>query len=69
MTPGRRKIAAVLVAIGAILYGLSPIDVIPELLSGPLGLIDDGGVLIGAGIAVWKLLTGRGKGPVAPPAA
>ena len=69
MTPGRRKIAAVLVAIGAILYGISPIDVIPELLTGPLGLIDDGGVLIGAGIAIWRLLSGRGKPGVGTPPA
>ena len=42
MTPRRRAISAVLVAIGAIVYGASPIDIIPELLTGPLGLIDDG---------------------------
>jgi uncharacterized membrane protein YkvA (DUF1232 family) len=69
MSRGRKNIAAVLVAAAALLYGLSPIDVIPELLTGPLGLADDFAVLFGAGLAVWKLLGGRdpGTGKVHPP--
>lgn len=59
-------IAAVLVAIGAIVYGVSLIDVIPELLIGPLGLVDDGAVVVAAGLAIWKLLSGRGKGSTPP---
>jgi uncharacterized membrane protein YkvA (DUF1232 family) len=68
---GRRKaIAAVLVAAAAIVYGLSPIDIIPELLTGPLGLTDDLAVFAGAGLAVWKLLAGRRQNPggATPPA-
>jgi uncharacterized membrane protein YkvA (DUF1232 family) len=61
VTSRRRIIAAVLVALGAIAYGVSPIDVIPELLTGPFGFIDDAGVLVGAGLAIWKLLTGGKK--------
>lgn len=61
MTSRRRVVAAVLVALGAIAYGVSPIDVIPELLAGPFGFIDDAGVLVGAGLAIWKLLTGGKK--------
>ena len=71
MTSGRRIAAAVLVAIGAIVYGISPVDVIPELLTGPLGLVDDLGVFGGAIFAIYKLLSGR-KGPeggVTPPPA
>ena len=34
---------------------------IPELLTGPFGFIDDAGVLVGAGLAIWKLLTGGKK--------
>ena len=49
----RRTLAAILVGLGALAYGISPIDIIPEFL-GPIGLIDDGGVLIGA--SVLKLL-------------
>ena len=77
MTNGRRVVAAVLVAIGALVYGVSPIDVIPELLTGPLGFADDLAVLAGAGFAIYKLLTGRNLGgasgtttpPPSPPAA
>ena len=73
MTNGRRVVAAVLVAIGALVYGVSPIDVIPELLTGPLGFADDLAVLAGAGFAIWKLLSGRGPAsgtgtPTPPPA-
>ncbi|MGV8885595.1 MAG: DUF1232 domain-containing protein [Microbacteriaceae bacterium] len=68
MTPRRRTISAVLVAIGAIVYGISPIDVIPELLTGPLGLIDDAAVWVGAGVWIYNLLKGRpGGAGVRPP--
>ena len=55
------------------MYGVSPIDVIPELLTGPLGFADDLAVLAGAGFAIWKLLSGRGPAagtgtPTPPPA-
>jgi uncharacterized membrane protein YkvA (DUF1232 family) len=63
MNRGRRNVAAVLVAAAAILYGISPVDVIPELLTGPLGLSDDLAVLLGAGVGVWKLLSGRDPKP------
>ena len=71
MSSRRHVISAVLVAIGAIIYGVSPVDVIPELLVGPLGLADDFAVFIGAGFAIWKLLKGRGPGAtgVTPPPA
>jgi uncharacterized membrane protein YkvA (DUF1232 family) len=65
MTRGRSIAAAVVVAIGALIYGVSPIDVIPELLTGPLGLADDLAVFVGAGFAIWKLLSG-GKGGTQP---
>lgn len=54
----RRTVAAILVGLGALAYGISPFDIIPEFL-GPIGLIDDGGVLIGAAFAIWKLLKGQ----------
>ena len=71
MSNRRHVVSAVLVAIGAIIYGVSPIDVIPELLTGPLGFTDDILVLFGAGVAVWKLLKGRRPGAtgVTPPPA
>jgi len=67
MTPRRRILAAVLVGIGAIVYGISPIDIIPELLTGPIGLIDDGAVWVGAALGIWKLLSGRKAAPSSDP--
>jgi len=63
MSRGRAILSSVLVALGAIVYGISPIDVIPELLTGPLGLTDDLAVLVGAGFAIWKLMSGSQPGP------
>jgi uncharacterized membrane protein YkvA (DUF1232 family) len=68
MTPRRRIVAAILVAVGALIYGISPIDVIPELLTGPIGLTDDLAVWVAAGVGIFKLLRGGKPGPVNPPA-
>jgi uncharacterized membrane protein YkvA (DUF1232 family) len=59
MSNRRRVIAAILVGIAALVYGISAFDLAPEALLGPLGLLDDLGVFAGAGIAIWKLLSGR----------
>jgi len=55
----RRVVAAVLIGVAALIYGVSPFDIAPEAILGPLGLLDDAGVFVGAGIAIWKLLSGR----------
>ena len=69
MSRGRAIFSAVLVALGAIAYGASPIDIVPELLVGPLGLTDDLAVWVGAGFAIWKLLSGSrgGDDQASPP--
>lgn len=69
MSNRRRTVAAVIVALGALVYGISPIDVIPELLVGPLGFSDDILAFLGAGFGIWKLLSGRDPraGGVNPP--
>ena len=59
MSNRRRAVAAVLIGIAAVVYGISPFDLAPEAILGPLGLLDDAGVLVGAGIAIWKMLSGR----------
>ena len=43
---GRHKLSPMtwIVGIAAIIYTISPIDLIPELVFGPLGLADDLGV-------------------------
>ncbi len=59
MKKDRTTLTAVLVALGALLYGASPIDVIPELLAGPLGLGDDAVVLVAAGFAIYRIVRSR----------
>ena len=55
-------VVSVLIGLGALLYGASPIDLIPEVLAGPLGFGDDAVVLVAAGFAIWRILRNRGKG-------
>ena len=49
-----------LVAMGAAaLYLISPIDLVPEAVLGPLGLVDDAGVVVAVVIFVYKLVKAR----------
>jgi uncharacterized membrane protein YkvA (DUF1232 family) len=41
--------------IGALVYLASPVDVLPEVLLGPLGLVDDAGVITLVAVWVYKL--------------
>lgn len=59
MKKDRSTLKAVLIGLGALLYGASPIDVIPEIVAGPLGFGDDAVVLIGAGVAIWRIVRRR----------
>lgn len=48
----KRALGIIVIAVAAI-YGLSPIDLAPELVLGPVGLVDDAAVIAAAvGIAV-----------------
>lgn len=47
--------------LGALAYLALPVDVVPEALLGPLGLVDDTGVLVGVGIWVYRLVKARQK--------
>jgi len=58
----RPVVTSVLIGLGALLYGASPIDIVPELLAGPLGFGDDALVLIGAGVAIFRILRKRRSG-------
>jgi uncharacterized membrane protein YkvA (DUF1232 family) len=43
--------------IGALVYLVSPFDVLPEVMLGPLGLLDDAGAVTAAAVFVYKLVT------------
>lgn len=45
--------------VGALVYLASPVDVLPEVVLGPLGLVDDAGVVTLAAIWVYKLVQAR----------
>ena len=47
--------------LGALAYLALPVDVVPEALLGPLGLIDDTGVVAVVAIWVYKLVKARQK--------
>jgi uncharacterized membrane protein YkvA (DUF1232 family) len=47
--------------LGALFYLVLPVDVVPELLVGPLGLVDDAGVVTAVAIWVYKLAKARQK--------
>lgn len=46
----------VLAMFAALAYLASPVDVVPELVLGPLGLVDDAGVVTGAAFFVYRML-------------
>lgn len=54
-------------AVGAVIYAISPIDIIPELFFGPIGVVDDVGVfgilftLVAREKARWEAGLGRGS--------
>ncbi len=50
-----------LAMLGALAYLAVPVDVVPEALLGPLGLVDDTGVLAVVGIWVYRLVKARQK--------
>ncbi|GAA1427229.1 hypothetical protein GCM10009616_03800 [Microlunatus lacustris] len=43
--------------IGSLIYLASPVDVLPEVVLGPLGLLDDAGAVTAAAVFVYKLVT------------
>jgi uncharacterized membrane protein YkvA (DUF1232 family) len=43
--------------IGALVYLASPVDVLPEAILGPFGLLDDAGAVTAAAVFVYKLAT------------
>ena len=57
---------------GALVYLVSPVDVLPEAVLGPFGLVDDLGVVGAVGMFVYRLIQARQQfqsGAGHPPAA
>ena len=46
--------------IGGLVYLASPVDVLPEVMLGPLGLVDDAGVVTAVAVFVYKDRGGQG---------
>ena len=42
--------------IGSLVYLASPVDVLPEVMLGPIGLLDDAGAVTAAAVFVYKLV-------------
>lgn len=42
---------------GSLVYLASPIDVLPEVILGPIGLLDDAGAATAAAVFVYKIVT------------
>jgi uncharacterized membrane protein YkvA (DUF1232 family) len=61
VSKNRKILAAVLIGAAALIYGISPFDLVPEAILGPLGLLDDAGVLVGAAIWIFNILKGKPK--------
>lgn len=55
MKVDRSAVKAVLVALGALAYGVSPVDVIPDFLPA-IGLGDDAVVLVTAAVAILRIV-------------
>lgn len=51
----------VVAMVGALTYLVLPIDVLPEAVLGPLGMVDDTGVLVGVSIWIYRLVKARQK--------
>jgi uncharacterized membrane protein YkvA (DUF1232 family) len=55
----RMPLRGIAAMVGALIYLVSPIDLLPEAVLGPVGLIDDVGVVGAVGIFVYRLIQAR----------
>lgn len=53
---GTAKLRDKLIIIIGLIYIFSPIDLIPEVVLGPLGLLDDGGAIFVVLLTLWGVL-------------
>lgn len=59
----KKAIGAVATGVVALIWGASPVDIIPDVL-GPIGFADDAAVLVAAAAIIWRLLS-KAKKPAA----
>ncbi|CAI7976910.1 DUF1232 domain-containing protein [Frankia sp. Hr75.2] len=59
----RLPLHGVAATIASLLYVISPVDAVPEIPLGPVGLVDDLAVILGALFYVRKLVDARRPGP------
>ncbi|WP_045875281.1 YkvA family protein [Pseudofrankia sp. DC12] len=55
----RVPLRGIVAAVGALTYLVSPVDAIPEIIFGPFGYIDDGGILLAAAYYISRLVAAR----------
>ncbi|OAA25348.1 Protein of unknown function (DUF1232) [Frankia sp. EI5c] len=55
-------------AIASLLYVVSPVDAVPEVPLGPVGLVDDLAVILGAVLYLRRLVEARRESPAVPAA-
>ncbi|WP_018502601.1 YkvA family protein [Parafrankia discariae] len=60
----RVPIHGVAATIASLLYVISPVDAVPEIPLGPVGLVDDAAVILGALFYVRRLVEARRTGPL-----
>jgi uncharacterized membrane protein YkvA (DUF1232 family) len=58
----RVPLRGILAMAGALVYVVSPVDVLPEAVLGPFGLIDDVGVVGAVSFFVYRLIQTRRNG-------
>jgi uncharacterized membrane protein YkvA (DUF1232 family) len=61
----RMPLRGIAAMIGGLVYLVSPVDALPEVVLGPVGLIDDVGVVGAVGIFVYRLIQTR-RHPIPP---
>lgn len=57
----RLPLRGIVATLASLAYVLSPVDAVPEFPLGPIGLVDDLAVIVGALLYIYRLLDSRGR--------
>jgi hypothetical protein len=55
----RLPLRGIVAVLGSVVYLVSPVDAVPEVPLGPIGLVDDAAVLVAAGLYLARLVASR----------